>query len=469
MLFFLIPLDKGADVDQQIRQNRMSPLHVAIKQGHITIAKLLIQHGTDVNSLSSYGTPLYEAVLQSSMQSAKLLISNGADINKTSKTRETPLHKSTELEYVSLMEVLIRAGADTSIRLQKNEYTPLCVAVEHRKNTALQYLLKSPTREIDIVVNNGITPLGIAAQMENIEAMRLLMAAGADVNLLPPTRESDDENRLTLTPLMIAAKHGHRRAVELLLSKGARAGTRNQVGNSALHYAVFKHPFDEIKDEGKIHKVCTLLLKSKANPRVQNNLGVSAFYYALRKRMFSIVEIFLAYGSNPNEGDQNESTAFHHLADCPEIYPVLAKYRADANKPNSEGNTPLHIAASSFETKPKQLEDLITEFRAQFTPNNDGELAFHVAKRIENVQFFRAASADFEAKTKSGDTLLHCAVRNRLSHLAVRKILKWKCIDPDTRNDAGHTASDLAKLTSNSEILRVLEDERREREALSKR
>jgi len=445
----------------------MSPLHIAVKHGHIAIVKLLIQRGTDLNSLSSYGTPLYEAVLQSSMQCAKLLIGNGADINKTSKSKETPLHKSTELEYVNLIEVLIRAGADTSINLQKNQYTPLCVAAEHRKNTALQYLIKSPTREIDVVVGDGVTPLGIATQIESIEAMRQLIAAGADIDLLP-TGKSELENESTLTPLMIAAKHGHRRAIELLLSKGARAGTRNQKGNSALHFAVFDHREDDSKDERKILKVCALLLKHKANPNVKNNLNVSPFYYALRRRMLSVVEMFLAYGSNPNERDQNESTAFHHLADCLQMYPLLAKYRADVNKPNGEGNTPLHIAASSFDMNPEQLENLVKEFRAQATPNHDGELPFHVAKRIENVQFFKTESDDLDEKTKNGDTLLHYAVRNRFSHLDVRKILKWKCAEPDAENDTGQTASDLAKLISNFELLRVFEEDRRERDLLLK-
>ena len=220
-----------------------------------------------------------------------------------------------------------------TLRLNHNGYTPLCVAIQHRKSNSLQYLLRRRDTQVDVVVSGPKTPLGLATEMEYIEAMKMLIQAGADVNFLTSSDEDLEGGNLNetprlnseedvapvtpcLTPLMIAAKHGHRRAVELLLSKGAKVNKRNSTGNTALHYGVFDQ---KGKDDIKIQKVCTLLMKQKATCKITNNNLVSPFYYCVRRKMFTILEIFLASGADPNEGDMNDSTAFHYLAECPQV------------------------------------------------------------------------------------------------------------------------------------------------------
>ena len=455
------------------------------------------------------GTPLYEAVAQGTTQIAKMLLERGADVNKTSpKTNETALHKSVAMDYVGMTRLLVEAGAETSIKMKSNLYTPLCVAVENKNKNCMQYLLNLPNVEIDVVTRDRRTPLGIAAQIDNVEIMKFLIQAGADINYLNSSEHEDDNNSdentnsdesddninnndnsdddnndndgcvnsslgrkyTSLTPLMLAAKYGHRRGVELLLQKGASPHLQNEDGNTALHYAVFDDPPGS-KDELKITKICSFLLRGRASPNVKNNHGVSPFYYAVRRRMIFILEPFLASGADANAGNEDESSALHFLADYAPSYKMLAKYRADVNKQNAEGRSPVHVAAASYDITEKDLEMLFQEFESSMVSddtthiNYDGELPVHAAKKMEVLEFFRRRNeADLASTTWSGDSLLHCMIKNRFPANDVKKALKWKCFDTSAVNSDGHTALKLSKLMLNSEVFRVLDEDKREKE-----
>jgi hypothetical protein len=86
-------------------------------------------------------------------------------------------------------------------------------------------------RSIDVPVSGSIPPLLQAAFDGEVETVRKLIAAGANVNLLFP-----DE-----TPLMAAARHGydaeHKEIVRILLDAGANINATDQYGSSAVRLA----------------------------------------------------------------------------------------------------------------------------------------------------------------------------------------------------------------------------------------
>ena len=114
-----------------------SPLHVAILRKNVHLARLLLEHGEDVNQTfnDSLESPVHQAVRHLDLDMIQLLIEFGADLNRPNFERHTPLglalvtddHVSTEIA-----KKLVKAGASanqrTRISFFQNMYTPLHIA-----------------------------------------------------------------------------------------------------------------------------------------------------------------------------------------------------------------------------------------------------------------------------------------------------------------------------------------------------
>ena len=77
----------------------LSPLQLAILNGHADCIQTLIQFGCDINQENSSGTALHDAALSGKLKIVQLLVQNGADVFKTNQKGETPLDKLNK--YVS--------------------------------------------------------------------------------------------------------------------------------------------------------------------------------------------------------------------------------------------------------------------------------------------------------------------------------------------------------------------------------
>jgi ankyrin repeat protein len=80
--------------------------------------------------------------------------------------------------------------------------------------------------------DRGLTPLHAAAYTGDLDAVKLLVQAGADVN--------DAENIFKVTPLIVAAEENHVDIVQFLLRHKANAEWTERAGYTALTRAVFK-------------------------------------------------------------------------------------------------------------------------------------------------------------------------------------------------------------------------------------
>jgi ankyrin repeat protein len=87
-----ILIEMGADVNAKDKNKwGHTPLHIASRDNHIEIAKLLIERGADVKAKDNDGwTPLHWASLHNRIETAKLLIELGADLDAENNDGETP-------------------------------------------------------------------------------------------------------------------------------------------------------------------------------------------------------------------------------------------------------------------------------------------------------------------------------------------------------------------------------------------
>jgi ankyrin repeat protein len=104
----------GAEVDSPSKNPmHVRPLHSAIANRRTAIARLLIEHGADVNSTQADDfTPLHEAAQNGLLEVTRLLLDRGAHVNARLANGQTPLALALEQRHVEVEELLRRFGAE---------------------------------------------------------------------------------------------------------------------------------------------------------------------------------------------------------------------------------------------------------------------------------------------------------------------------------------------------------------------
>src|SRR5688572_23199519 len=92
---------------------------------------------------------------------------------------------------------------------------PLADAADKKDKAGIQSLLEKRV-DLNVPQVDGMTALHWAAQHDDLETAKLLVAGGANVKA---------ENRYGVTPLTLACMNGNTELVELLLASGADPNT----------------------------------------------------------------------------------------------------------------------------------------------------------------------------------------------------------------------------------------------------
>ena len=169
-------IDKGADVNAQ-GYNGLTPLHWAAFRGGFKVAKLLLDHGADINACDKYSGPIGPAsisgtVLQVAIDlgpnegMAKLLVENGAKLNERDPDGNTELHLAAMKGYADLARLLAGHGADVNA-VNKHNRTALYYAAKHGyRRTADALIAAGAERGTIVEANYGKAPQLTAALKE---------------------------------------------------------------------------------------------------------------------------------------------------------------------------------------------------------------------------------------------------------------------------------------------------------------
>lgn len=102
-----------------------TPLHLAAAFGGANAVALLLSHGADVHAYSKTAMrnqPLHAALaLSNSTDPIALLLKHGANVNARQMGGYTPLHQAASAGKTVAVEMLLAAGADTSLRCDQGK------------------------------------------------------------------------------------------------------------------------------------------------------------------------------------------------------------------------------------------------------------------------------------------------------------------------------------------------------------
>jgi len=130
-------IDHGADLnaicqdlDDEGKDVRWTPLHVASWNGMTSVLRILLEYGVDPDAPDNYGrTALHLAPYGGGTTDVELLLEYGADVDAEEGRGWTPLHKAAYHLNLQAVAVLLNCGADPLAQTYKGE-TPIQLANE---------------------------------------------------------------------------------------------------------------------------------------------------------------------------------------------------------------------------------------------------------------------------------------------------------------------------------------------------
>jgi uncharacterized protein len=422
-------------LQQHVNVNASEPdgttaLHWAVRQDDLQLADQLIAAGADVKGANRYGiTAIYLASVNGSAAMIEKLLKAGANANAASPEGETALMTAARTGKVEAARVLLAHGASVDARESWRGQTALMWAaaqnhpamilelLSHGADVNARSAVQSWERQNTLeprekwLPPGGLTPLLLAARQGSLESVRVLVEAGADVNVTDPA---------AISALLSAIINGHYDVAGFLLEKGTNPNLADTDGRTALFAAVDMN---------------TMPVSNVPMPRVSDN----------RLTSLDLIGMLLARGANVNAQLTSQqpyrakldrgtdtvlttgTTPLLRAAKAGDVAAVrlLLEKGADARLPTKAGINPLMIAAG-LGTKE---EDTTGRSKTE-------------ADAIKTMTLLLDAGLDINAADATGRTALHGAALQGYDQVV--RFLAERGARLDIKDNRGFTPLDVA-------------------------
>jgi uncharacterized protein len=465
-----------------------SPVADAAMKGDTAALRVLIQKKADVNAVQADGaTAIQWAAYRNDVEMADLLIAAGANVKLANREGATPLWLAAENGGSRMIGKLLEAGADPNGRTPNGE-TPLMMAARNGNVSALEILLDhkaDPSLKENL---RGTTALMWAVEQSHPEAVKTLVARGADVNAAsnPDTRNS----RLNLAPtvqerilqdkLFDAFATGGKIqltpggplvSLEDLAETYGQSGKKDGGGLTPLVYAAREGCF----------QCAQILVEAGAKVNQTTTYGWSALLTATQNRHYKLAAYLIDHGADPNLANNGGWTPLYLATDNRNIesgdYPVRKPDmdHLDFIKLLLDKGARVNTRICGVESSAKDCKGDTTETRTNFTMqwlSEEGATPFLRAAQSGDVDLMKlllAKGADPKIATAHGVTALEVAAgigwvegitfewSPEQSMEAIRMCLDLG-IDVNNADDEGRTALHGAAHKGRANVIQLLVD-----------
>lgn len=231
--------------------------------------------------IDAESTPLHFATLKGDMSAVRDLINKGMKVDATNAQGWTPLYTAAWVGNLDLIRFFVKQGADVNVKNQEG-WTPIFAAVAQGHKNVVEALAKEYSAKVNVQSNQGTTPLYHACEGGKYTITKMLLDAGADVEL---------GKKDSWKPIHGAVYNYHAKVTALLIAKGANLNTPNKElkDYTPLHIAIStKRPNLEIVE----------MLAAKADVNCKNTNGATPLHLAVMWGHQDVTELLIKYGAD---------------------------------------------------------------------------------------------------------------------------------------------------------------------------
>lgn len=350
------PLDKEGEP--------LSALAAAAQAGKVNAVAYLISQGADLDYVCKGGvTPLMLAIANGHLVCAEALLEEGCMLNIRDDHHQLPLHHALNApkNKKEIIELLIKVGC----RPDDNDFyipSPLHFAAQQEDTEALKTLLNASNVNVDVNWRELGTPLFTACAKGRIENAKLLIKRGANVNA-----KAEDGS----TPLHAAARSGNLEIVKLLVENGAKY-TFDVTKRSPIQFTTQPSVIDYFlsnvskKDDKNVELITSVvqgsnvvleyLLKSGVDVNALVN-GETALHVAIKRKDINTALLLLNNGARMDVKDASGKTP-EDIAD-PETLKILRHRAVPGGHEQSSSSEVLKNEIIKSISKEQQKEPLV--------------------------------------------------------------------------------------------------------------
>ena len=429
-------LAAGADANEKLPLGR-TPLMAASRTGNVDAMTALLDRGADVNAKETLRgtTPLMWAADEGHEAAVQLLVRRGADFkarsNPATRGRGPALGKANDpRKAVAAQGAAVAAGRGLDLGQLNAIANGRGAAPQGRRgggagaagaagraggaNDGDDDAGGNPFRRPEPIDGGELTALVYAARSNDIETVKVLLEAGADVNQVTGYGWS---------PLLVATQNRYYKLAAYLLDRGADPNLPNKGGWTPLYLATDNRNIENgdypVRKGDMDHLDFIKLLIDKGanvNARMKDSTetrtvftnqwldenGATAFFRASQSGDLELMKLLLSRGADPKIATVLGVTALHVAAGVGWVEGITYEWSADAtyeavkmllglgldvNAQADTGRTALHGAAHKGRTNVIQaLADAGAKLDVRDygnTDNRGGKLAVHTWQAVD--------------------------------------------------------------------------------------